>query len=76
MRFLISLIQAKLGLIIIPISFTTAHHYEAGLVYWGLTPQQQPGSYQNGRNDDDEISYLVEETGVPGGNQRITPPDN
>ena len=36
------------------------------LVYWGLTPQQQPGSYQG-----DEMmmnSFLVEETGVPGGN--------
>ena len=31
------------------------------LVYWGLTPQQQPGSYQGG-DDDDEISFLVEET--------------
>ena len=38
------------------------------MVYWGLTPQQQPGSYQGGENDDDEISGLVEETGVPGGN--------
>ena len=27
----------------------------SGLVYWGLTPQQQPGSYQGGENDDDEI---------------------
>ena len=42
-----------------------------GLVYWGLTPQQQPGSYQVGENDD-ELSYLVEETGVPGGNHRPT----
>ena len=39
-----------------------------GLVYWGLTPQQQPGSYQG----DDKISFLVEETGVPGGNHRPT----
>ena len=23
-------------------------HLEFGLVYWGLTPQQQPGSYQGG----------------------------
>ena len=38
------------------------------LVYWGLMPQQQPGSYQGGGNDDDEISFLVEETGVPRGN--------
>ena len=22
--------------------------YRIGLVYWGLTPQQQPGSYQGG----------------------------
>ena len=42
-----------------------------GLVYWGLTPQQQPGSYQGGENDD-EISFLVEETGVPGGNHRMS----
>ena len=41
------------------------------LGYWGLTPQQQPGSYQGGENDD-EISFLVEETGVPGGNHRPT----
>ena len=45
-----------------------------GLVYWGLMPQQQPGSYILSRryNDDDEISFLVEETGVPGGNHRPT----
>ena len=24
-----------------------------GLVYWGLTPQQQPGSYRGGGDDDD-----------------------
>ena len=43
-----------------------------GLVYWGLTPQQQPGSYQGG-DDDDEISVsLVEETGAPRGNHRPT----
>ena len=37
------------------------------LVYWGLTLQQQPGSYRGG--DDDEMSVsLVEETGVPGEN--------
>ena len=42
------------------------------LVYWGLTPQQQPGSYQGGDyDDDDEMSVsLVEETGAPGGNRR------
>ena len=28
--------------------------------YWGLTPQQQAGSYQGG-----EISFLVEETVAP-----------
>ena len=36
------------------------------LVYWGLTPQQQPGSYRGGNedDDDDEMSVsLVEETG-------------
>ena len=43
--------------------------YVNGLVeiYWGLTPQQQPGSYQGG-----EINFLVEETGVPRGNHRPT----
>ena len=42
------------------------------LVYWDLTPQRQPGSYQgdDDDDDDDEISFLVEETGVPGGNHR------
>ena len=37
--------------------------------HWGLTPQQQPGSYQG---DDDDISFLMEETRVPGGNHRPT----
>ena len=49
-----------------------------GLVYLGLTHQQQPGSYRGGHDDDDddddgddddddEISVsLVEENGVPG----------
>ena len=33
-------------------------------MYWGLSPQQQPGSYGGG---DDEMSVtLVEETGAPG----------
>ena len=28
---------------------TTVHKgFKGGLVYWGLTPQQQPGSYQDG----------------------------
>ena len=41
-----------------------------GLVYWGLTPQQQPGSYL-GSDDDEEMSVsLLEETGAPGGNHR------
>ena len=39
-------------------------------MYWGLTPQQQPGSYQG-----DEMMmksvFLVEETGVPGENHRL-----
>ena len=35
-----------------------------GLVYWSLTPQQQPGSYRG--------SFLVEETGLPRGNHRPT----
>ena len=26
--------------------------YSVGLVYWGLTPQQQPGSYQGGTSAD------------------------
>ena len=42
------------------------------LVYWGLTPQQQPGSYQGGEMMMMKISYLVEETGVLGGNHRPT----
>ena len=33
------------------------------MVYWGVTPQQQPGSYQG--DDDDEMSVsLVDETRV------------
>ena len=46
------------------------------MAYWGLTPQQQTGSYRGGdddddNDDDDEMSdSLVEETGVPGGNHR------
>ena len=43
-----------------------------GLVYWGLTPQQQPGSYLGGADDDDMAVSLVGETGVPGGNYRPT----
>ena len=31
-----------------------------GLVYWGLTPQQQPGSYQGGDDDDEMSVSLVE----------------
>ena len=42
-----------------------------GLVYWGLTPQQQPGSYQGGEMMMKSV-FLVEETGVPGGNHRPT----
>ena len=40
------------------------------LVYWGLTPRQQPWSYRGGDyDDDDEMSVsLVEETGAPGWN--------
>ena len=30
-------------------------HRLDGLVYWGLTPQQQPGSYQGGENEGGEI---------------------
>ena len=41
------------------------------MVYWGLTPQQQPGSYQGGEMMMMK-SVLVEETGVPGGNHRPT----
>ena len=41
------------------------------LVYWGLTPQQQPGSYQGGEMMMKSV-FLVEETGVPGGNHRPT----
>ena len=40
------------------------------LFYWGVTPQQQPGSY---RSDDGDMSVsLVEEAGAPGGNRRPT----
>ena len=39
-------------------------------MYWGLTPQQQPGSYRGGHDDDEMSVSLVEETGVPGGNHR------
>ena len=39
------------------------------LVYWGLTPQQQPGSYRDVGDEEMSVS-LVEETGEPaGGNQ-------
>ena len=43
-----------------------------GLVYWGLTPQQQPGSYQGGEMMMKSVFLLwsLEETGVPGGNHR------
>ena len=27
---------------------------QVSLVYWGLTPQQQPGSYRGGDDDDDD----------------------
>ena len=44
-----------------------------GLVYWSLTPQQQPGSYQGGEMIMmKSVFFLVEETGVPGGNHRPT----
>ena len=33
------------------------------LVYWGLTPQQQPGSYQGGEMMMMKSVFLVEETG-------------
>ena len=36
-----------------------------GLVYWGLTPQQQPGSYQGDENDDQSnqsVSQSVSQT--------------
>ena len=39
--------------------------------YWGLTPQQQSGSYQGGEMMTKSV-FLVEETGVPGGNHRPT----
>ena len=42
------------------------------LVYWGLTPQQQPGSYQGGEMMVMKSISLVEETGIPGGNHRPT----
>ena len=43
-----------------------------GLVYWGLTPQQQPGSYQGGEMMMKSGFFMVEEIGVPGGNHRPT----
>ena len=43
-----------------------------GLVWFrGLTPQQQPGSYQGGEMMMKPV-FLVEETGAPGGNHRPT----
>ena len=44
-----------------------------GLVYWGLTPQQQPGSYQGGEMMMTPV-FLAEETGVglPRGNHAPT----
>ena len=38
--------------------------------YWGLTPQQQLGSYRGGDDHDEMSVSLVEENGVPGGNHR------
>ena len=35
-------------------------------------PQQQPGSYRGGDDDDEMSVSLVGETGVPGGNHRPT----
>ena len=53
-----------------------------GLVYWVVTPQQQPGSYQGGEMMMMMMMmlmmmmmksvFLVEETGVPGGNHQPT----
>ena len=40
--------------------------------YWGLTPQQQPGLYEGGDDDDEMSLSQVEETGAPGGNHRST----
>ena len=46
------------------------------VLYWfgllGITPQQQPGSYQGGDDDDGMSVSLVEETGVPRRNHRPT----
>ena len=62
----------------LPLEVVTISSAWFGLVYWGLTPQQQPGSNRGGEMMmmmmmmmiDDEVSFLVEETGVPGGNRR------
>ena len=35
-----------------------------GLVYLGLTPQQQPGSYRGGDDHDEMSVALVEDTGA------------
>ena len=45
----------------------------AWLVYWDLTPQQQPWSYQGGDYDDeDEVSVSgLDETRAPGENHRM-----
>ena len=32
------------------------------LVYWSITPQQQPGQYQDGDYDDEMSVSMVEET--------------
>ena len=41
------------------------------MVYSGLTPQKQPKSYRGGDYDDEMSVSLVEETGVPEGNQQV-----
>ena len=44
---------------------------KTGLLHWGLTPQQQPGSYRGGDDDDDDVDddemsvSLVEEARAP-----------
>ena len=47
------------------------------MVYWGLTPQQQPGSYRGGDDDDDEMSVTSGRgTGVTGVNHRPSTASN
>ena len=43
-----------------------------GLLYWLFNASATARVISRGLTDDDEISFLVEKTGVPGGNHRPT----